>query len=135
MSASDVLRSNGLRATQQRTAVLEELLKVSTPTSVETLKDSLRQQMDTVTVYRALQEFETVGLARRIARKGGPALYEPAHMSHHHHLQCRVCGVVEDVEECLPKSFSTNLLRRSKRFKRIEEHALELFGICRKCES
>lgn len=127
----DLIRSKGLRATRQREALLFALSKAKAPLSVEALVTKSGETVDLATAYRALQEFERLQLIRRVLLPGGRALFEIAGR-HHHHLTCRTCGAIEDIDVCLPESFNKSLTRSST-FARIEEHALEFFGTCRSC--
>ncbi len=52
---------------------------------------------------------------------------------HHHHMVCIDCGVVEEFETCEAEDISKKVLRSSKKFKSINDHALELFGLCNVC--
>ena len=131
--AATLLRAAGIRATTQRIALLTVLRAFSSPQSAETIIRTSKGSLDQATVYRALQEFERAGLARRVQLKGS-SLYE-ASGAHHHHLICRGCGAIEDVDVCLPASVRTKLLATSKQFSAIEDDALEFFGICTTCAS
>jgi Fe2+ or Zn2+ uptake regulation protein len=131
--AATLLRAKRIRATPQRIALLSALRTFTAPQPVETIVRALKGMLDQATVYRGLQEFERADLVRRVQLKGG-SLYE-ASGAHHHHLICRSCGAIEDVDVCLPGSVRTKLLATSKRFSTIEDDALEFFGICTACES
>jgi len=128
-----LLRASGIRATSQRIALISKLRSYTAPQSAESIARSLSRSLDQATVYRGLQEFEKTGLVRRVQLKGG-SLYE-AVGTHHHHLICRSCGAIEDVDVCLPKSVSIKLLASSKRFVSVEDDALEFFGICTDCSA
>ena len=125
------LRAKGVRATSQRIALLTALYAASTPQSAEALAQARKGELDLATVYRALQEFERLGLVRRVQMKAG-SLYEVVG-THHHHLICRSCGLIEDVEVCLPRSVRAKLTESSNRFRSVDDHALEYFGICTSC--
>ena len=130
-AAASVLRAEGIRATPQRTALLSWLRGARAPQSAEAIVRALEGVLDQATVYRGLQEFERAGIVRRVQLKGS-ARYEAAG-AHHHHLICRSCGTIEDVDVCLPASVREKLLATSKRFARVEDDALEFFGTCTVC--
>lgn len=127
-----LLRSLGLRATPKRIALIHHLRKQNAPQRVEDLLRPLRSVLDQATLYRNLEDFERVGLVRRTQLAGQGASYEIAG-HHHHHLVCTTCGTIEDVDACLPASFSKDLLEASKKFSSVADHSLEFFGTCRKC--
>ena len=126
-----VLKEAGLRATKQRIALVRALAASSAPRSVEALVEAGKRSFDTATAYRMLDAFQEAGLARRIELAQGRALYEYAN-GHHHHAVCTVCGRIKDVEACLPSSLDERV-RVSAGFARINDHALEFFGICAQC--
>ncbi|MBU1292590.1 transcriptional repressor [Patescibacteria group bacterium] len=120
-----------LRATTQRVALLKELLEQAHPLSVEKLTQGMGNALDTATVYRTLDTFEEKGLVRKVELAQGRALYEHAG-EHHHHIVCTECGVIQDVDVCLPKSVQ-GTVQRASGFANVNEHALEFFGVCKKC--
>lgn len=131
MDASDkaLLKSKGLRATPSRLTVLSALRRAKKPASVQDLLERRELRgMDTVTVYRALEAFVIAGIARQVNLRHGHADYELA-LGHHHHAVCESCGRVEDIGGC-----EVNV-RVSEAFPVINDHALELFGVCRTCAS
>lgn len=132
-AAAQLLRAKGIRATPQRIALLARLRTQRAPQSADAIVRALRGVLDQATVYRGLQEFEKARIVRRVQLRGS-SLYE-APGSHHHHLICRSCGAVEDVEVNLPKSVSEKVLAKSKRFISIEDESLEFFGICKLCSA
>jgi len=68
---------------------------------VETIVDRARTELGSVSthsVYDALHTLDSAGLVRRIEPAGGPALFEIRVGDNHHHLICRGCGMVVDVD-------------------------------------
>ena len=51
----------------------------------------------------------------------------------HHHLVCLRCGRIEDVAHCGVEAMQSAILRGSKHFTEIRQHALEFYGICKAC--
>jgi Fur family transcriptional regulator, stress-responsive regulator len=98
--AAERLTGAGLRVTRQRLAVLDAI----TPgehLDVETIIERARLDLGSVStqaVYDALHALDTAGLVRRIEPGGGRALFEIRVGDNHHHLVCRSCGMVVDVD-------------------------------------
>ena len=97
---SGTLRERGLRVTAQRLAVLRAVS--STPhatagTLVQTVRDELGA-VSTQAVYDVLEALTENGLLRRIQPAGSPARYEDRVGDNHHHLVCRVCDRMLDVD-------------------------------------
>ncbi len=132
MDGRMLLRSRKLRATPKRIRLLEVLHRLERPLAVETLHAQVKG-MDLVTVYRTMQAFVRAGLVREVRFKDAVVRYEFAHGHHHHHLVCTGCGVVEEIEACDVTQLEKNVLKYSQSFTSISEHALEFFGLCKKC--
>jgi Fur family ferric uptake transcriptional regulator len=94
------LRDAGLRVTQQRLAVLEAL-DASPHAPVDHIVDRVQQRLGTVSVqavYDVLDALEGARLVRRIELPGHARQFETRVDDNHHHLVCRSCGRVEDVD-------------------------------------
>jgi Fur family ferric uptake transcriptional regulator len=95
-----VVRRAGLKATRGRLAVLQAL-EGAPHADAEAIYQTVRQQIPTTSiqsVHNILGDFTRVGLARRIEPAHSPALYERRVGDNHHHLVCRGCGIVHDVD-------------------------------------
>jgi len=101
MNGEEILRGRGLRVTRPRLAVLEILAESRSHLDVDEITVRARQRLDSVSVqavYDVLGALTRAGLARRIVPAGGPALFEARAGDNHHHLVCRECGSVVDVD-------------------------------------
>jgi Fur family ferric uptake transcriptional regulator len=94
------LREAGLRVTAARVALLEAV-RDGDHLDVEALASGVRDRIGHVSlqaVYEALHALTAVGLIRRIEPAGSPARFEGRVGDNHHHVVCRSCGVVADVD-------------------------------------
>lgn len=99
-ATADELRSAGLRVTAARLAILETV-RAGDHLDVEKVTSHVRGRLGHVSfqaVYEALHAFTAAGLVRRIEPAGSPARFEGRTGDNHHHLVCRICGQVTDVE-------------------------------------
>src|SRR5699024_9235978 len=89
-----------LRVTGPRRAVLQALDEHphETAGAVAGLVRARLDRVSTQAVYDVLAAFTRSGLARKIEPAGFPALYETRTGDNHHHLVCRTCGSVTDVD-------------------------------------
>ncbi len=129
-----LLRKSGSKATPSRLSVLNILEKEKNPMSAQDIIDSLGKEMDQATVYRILKALKEKGLIRQIDLHHNHAHYEIADIKEHHHLICIRCGRIEDVHECGVEDTYGKVLRHSKYFAEIREHALEFYGLCKNCK-
>ncbi|WP_435769741.1 Fur family transcriptional regulator [Nocardioides sp. SYSU DS0651] len=103
------LRAAGLRVTQPRLAVLAVLDRAGAEGAhlrVAELAMRVREilgKVSTQAVYDCLEALTAAGVVRRVELPGSAALFETRVGDNHHHLVCRSCGRVVDVD-CAPAS-------------------------------
>ncbi len=94
------LRERGLRVTAQRIAVIEALGQMR-HVSADTVARAVRDRAGAVStqgIYNVVNDLVEAGLVQRIDVGSGPALYELADDGPHHHLICRDCGRIVDLQ-------------------------------------
>ncbi|MDZ4232910.1 MAG: Fur family transcriptional regulator [Dietzia sp.] len=94
------LRSASLRVTRPRIAVMQAVER-HPHADTEVIIDSARQRVPDIsrqTVYDALNALTAAGLVRRIQPAGSLARYESRVGDNHHHIVCRSCGLIADVD-------------------------------------
>jgi Fe2+ or Zn2+ uptake regulation protein len=99
-TTAEVLRGAGLRVTAARVALLDTV-REGDHLGVEAITAGVRDRVGHVSlqaVYEALHALTAAGLVRRIEPAGSPALFERRVGDNHHHIVCRSCGVVADVD-------------------------------------
>ncbi len=97
---ADELRRAGLRVTAVRVALLETV-RTGDHLHVEGVAAGVRDRVGHVSlqaVYEALHALTAAGLIRRIEPAGGLPRFEGRVGDNHHHIVCRSCGVVADVD-------------------------------------
>ncbi|HEY1278578.1 MAG TPA: Fur family transcriptional regulator [Acidimicrobiales bacterium] len=95
-----LLRRHGLQVTAQRLAVLRAVSERPHRTA-DDICDAVRAEIGAISrqaVYDALATFTDKGLVRRIQPAGSPARYENRVGDNHHHLICRTCNRMVDVD-------------------------------------
>jgi Fe2+ or Zn2+ uptake regulation protein len=99
-AAAAALRAAGYRVTSQRLMIHSTLVGLGRHVGAEELREAVEPRLPNVslpTVYSALEALEDAGLVRRVSAGQGRALYD-ARPADHHHLVCRRCGAVEDLD-------------------------------------
>jgi len=94
------LRSVSLRVTRPRLAVLEAL-RDHRHVDTDAVIALVRADLPTVShqaIYDVLRALTAAGLVRRIQPAGATARYESRVGDNHHHVVCRSCGAIADVE-------------------------------------
>jgi len=133
-----LLQSKGLKLTTQRRAVLEIIQKQEgTHLTTEELYEYVKKQCPEIglaTVYRTVQLLEKMNLIRKLNLDDGCSRYEINTNDtdhYHHHLICKNCGKVIEVEEDLLESLEEKIMKNFG-FK-ITNHKLQFYGICKEC--
>ncbi|MCB1124278.1 MAG: transcriptional repressor, partial [Verrucomicrobiae bacterium] len=97
---SDLLRAKGLPVTAQRLAVMRAVSGRPHGTA-DAIAEDVRSEIGAISrqaVYNVLGVLAENGLIRRIQPAGSPARYEDRVGDNHHHLICRSCGAMVDVD-------------------------------------
>ena len=95
-----VLRQRGVQVTAQRLAVMRAVANRSHATA-DDVADAVRSEIGAISrqaVYDALSILADHSLIRRIQPAGSPARFEDRVGDNHHHLICRTCGRMVDVD-------------------------------------
>src|ERR1035438_9865622 len=99
-TTAEELRGAGLRVTAARVALLETV-RHGDHLDVDAIAAGVRERIGHVSlqaVYEALHALTEAGLVRRIEPTGSPARVEGRVGDNHHHVVCRSCGAVADVD-------------------------------------
>ncbi|GAB3712342.1 Fur family transcriptional regulator [Nocardiopsis nanhaiensis] len=130
-----MLRESALRVTSPRLAVLTAVHD-HPHADTESIIDVVRGNLGTVSnqaVYDVLKALTSAGLVRRIQPQGTVARYETRVGDNHHHVVCRSCGAIADVEcavghaPCLTASHGHGFA--------IDEAEVVYWGECAECFS
>jgi len=100
MSYEQLLRENGVQVTAQRLALLDAVAAHPHATA-DDIAERVRESLGTISrqaVYDTLGVFVEKNLIRRIQPAGSAARYEDRVGDNHHHLICRECNVMFDVD-------------------------------------
>ena len=133
--SKDILLKNNISITNPRILVLEALLEVNNPLTVEELQLKLKGIVAKSTLYRVLNDLKKINILNEFTSPDNSTVVELIleDHSHHHHLFCSDCGEVIDVE--LSDEFEKMLLKEiesiQKKFNfEINDHRVEMFGLC-----
>jgi Fur family transcriptional regulator, ferric uptake regulator len=130
----EALSQAGYRITQSRRAVIRVLLEDNGFASPPEIWERAMEDypgIGRVTVYRTLDLLSRLGFVRRIHTEEGCHGRASIRLGHHHHLICRQCGAAVEFEGCDLSSFLARVSGETGYL--IEEHMLELVGLCPEC--
>lgn len=129
------LQNNGYRLTESRRAVIEILANSECTLNPTEVYDLARQRYDSiglVTVYRTLAKLEELGLIQQVHQPDGCQAYIAAVSGHQHLLICKACNKVEYFQGDRLEGLVERVENESGF--RVQEHWLQLFGWCSKCQ-
>jgi Fur family transcriptional regulator, stress-responsive regulator len=127
------LRRAALRVTRPRLAVLRAV-HAHPHADTDSIIGAARRELSRVShqaVYDGLRALTAAGLVRRIQPSGSVARYESRTRDNHHHVVCRTCGAIADVDcavgeaPCLTASDDHGFL--------IDEAEIVYWGVCPRC--
>jgi Fur family ferric uptake transcriptional regulator len=133
----ELLKSNNLKFTSQREAVLKTLYENPehyTPENLYLLikKKCPESNVGITTVYRTLNLLEENDIATSISFGSAGKKFELGNKPHHDHLICEVCGCIvefhdEKIEQLQEKIAKINHFK-------LTNHLMQLYGICQACQ-
>ncbi|MFI6275393.1 Fur family transcriptional regulator [Streptomyces sp. NPDC050988] len=134
-TTAEELRGVGLRVTAARVALLETV-RSGDHLGVEAIASGVRDRVGHISlqaVYEALHALTAAGLIRRLEPPGSPARFEGRVGDNHHHLVCRSCGVVADVDCAV--GHAPCLTASDDRGFAIDEAEVIYWGLCPACST
>ena len=134
-TTAEELRGAGLRVTAARVALLETV-RQGDHLGVEAIASGVRDRVGHISlqaVYEALHALTTAGLVRRIEPPGSPARFEGRVGDNHHHLVCRSCAAVLDVDCAV--GHAPCLTASDDRGFAIDEAEVIYWGLCPDCST
>lgn len=132
-----VFQQDGLGEVETRLAVLEEFLECEGHVGAEEVAERLAAKgtpIEAARVHACLEGFVNYGLAARREFEGLPHRYEHLHPGRHHdHMICVRCGTILEIANARLEELQDRLVRRQGL--RPLAHRLEVYGLCRACDS
>ena len=138
---AELLKSKGLKVTNQRIGVLEALSDSEnrhlTAEEIYGLVQEKYPDIGLATVYRTIQLLLELNLIDRITLDDGCARYEIEHkmaesQHHHHHLICLSCGKLLSFEDDFLEELEKHI-QESTGFQ-VTDHEVKLYGYCSECQ-
>jgi Fur family transcriptional regulator, ferric uptake regulator len=129
-----VLDRAGYRLTEPRRALARLVAaREGHFTANELVADARRRRLGVgrATVFRTLEVLEELGAVERLDLPSGEHAYVVCQRAHHHHVVCSQCGRTSEIDDAGLRVVVTEIARRTGY--RVDEHRLELFGVCPAC--
>jgi Fur family ferric uptake transcriptional regulator len=131
---TDDLGKKGLRMTPQRLMIVAAIENSDDHIGADEVYAQVVEKYPNVnisTVYRTLDLLEEMGMVTGTDLGGGRVKYHPAEKGHHHHLVCRDCGKIINLDEAALSVLKETLLRHYNFIADLRH--LGILGRCDKC--
>ena len=128
-----LMRKRGFRVTPQRQVILDAICEGGSHTTPEEIYRRVRAKAPAInraTVYRTLDFLCELRLVVAM-RVGDRTYYEIAGERPHHHLVCRTCGAMIQLDNALLESLVSSIKR--KHHFHVDMDHVGLFGLCEEC--
>jgi Fur family ferric uptake transcriptional regulator len=135
LDAERLLRGADLRVTRPRVAVLTAVYAhphADTDSIIGAVRGDLGE-VSTQAVYDVLRALTAAGLVRRIEPAGSAARYESRVADNHHHVVCRSCGAIADVDCAV--DYTPCLTASDTHGYSIDEAEVVYWGTCPACST
>lgn len=102
-------------------------------TAAELVAEARTRRLDVgrATVFRTLEVLEEIGAIERLDLPTGEHAYVGCEPLHHHHVICSRCGRTDEIDDAGLRTVVREVARQTGF--RVDEHRLELFGLCPAC--
>lgn len=130
-----IIRQIGVKVTDQRMAILQEILGGSDHVTAQEVFENVRSKAPEIgfaTVYRFLRTLTDNKILSEVRIQGLPARYEWANKNHHDHITCTKCGKISEFENAQIEDLQSSIA--SSLGYKLTDHILELYGVCSDCQ-
>lgn len=128
------LKESGCKLTEQRRLIIrffeEEPGHYTAQEVYERVKD-ICEKINFSTIYRNLELLCNMGIIKKLDIESGISHYELNKPGHHHHVVCKGCGDMKEIDVCPYESIQNKELK-ALGFE-ATEHKFEIYGYCSKC--
>jgi Fe2+ or Zn2+ uptake regulation protein len=134
-SLHTALRARGQRVTPQRLMIAAAVREMNRHATAEQIFTAVGERMPGIslpTVYATLELLEELGLVRRVATASGTSVYDPR-TEQHHHLVCRRCGAIADVDGAVDHDALLQAARGAGFAP--DEAQVVIHGLCAECRA
>lgn len=126
-------RERGMPLTVQRREILKTVLERVDHPSADQVYETVKERIPALsrtTVYRVLDTLVELGVIRRLHHAGTGARFDGT-IRRHHHLVCRKCGCVIDIETS--RLDGLRVPPSDRQGFEIEDYSVHFIGLCREC--
>lgn len=132
-----LLHGAGLKSTVARIRVMNLFYSENRPLRIKDIYQQLEKNsppVDMVTIYRTIETLQDKKLAHRVDFGEDSTYYELSLGGHNpHYITCTSCAKHLRIDFCSFPELEQRILKKIPEFTSITSHAIEYFGLCKKC--
>ncbi|MEW6377594.1 MAG: transcriptional repressor [Thermodesulfobacteriota bacterium] len=131
----NLFREKRLRLSHPRLLVYQELSNAKRPLGPQEVYQSLRKRKRKIgltSIYRSLDLFESMGIVFKITNGSNVRYKVCKSEDHHHHIICRTCGNVVELDFCDISDWSNKVMESTGY--QVTNHQLNFYGFCKDCK-
>ncbi len=132
----NLFKEKKLSLSHPRLLIYQELSNTLSPLSpLEIYQDLLkkRKKIGLTSIYRSLDLFESLEIVFKITNGSGVKYKLCELKNHHHHIICKTCGNVVELNFCDISDWSKKVAESTGY--QVVDHQLNFFGFCRACKT
>jgi Fur family zinc uptake transcriptional regulator/Fur family ferric uptake transcriptional regulator len=129
-----ILRDKGYKLTEQRRLIIRAFIESSGHHTAQEIFDLVKvkcMDINFSTIYRNLELLSELEIINKLQIESGISHYELMGLAHHHHLICKKCGDMKEIDICPYANLGDEQLKAIG-FK-VTDHKFEIYGYCSKC--
>jgi Fur family ferric uptake transcriptional regulator len=130
-----LVRGKKLRLSYPRLLIYQELSSLKSPSSPQEIYQCLlrkQRRIGLTSIYRALDLFESLGIVFKIINGSGVKYKLCEIEDHHHHIICKACGDVVELNFCDISDWSKKVTESTGY--QVVDHQLNFYGFCKACK-
>jgi Fur family ferric uptake transcriptional regulator len=130
-----LIRDKKLRLSYPRLLIYQELSNLKSPSSPQEIYQCLlkkQKKIGLTSIYRALDLFESLGIVFKIINGSGVKYKLCEIEDHHHHIICKACGDVVELNFCDISDWSKKVTESTGY--QVIDHQLNFYGFCKSCK-
>jgi Fur family ferric uptake transcriptional regulator len=130
-----LIRDKKLRLSYPRLLIYQELSNLKSPSSPQEIYQCLlkkQKKIGLTSIYRALDLFESLGIVFKIINGSGVKYKLCEIEDHHHHIICKACGDVVELNFCDISDWSKKVTESTGY--QVIDHQLNFYGFCKACK-
>jgi Fur family ferric uptake transcriptional regulator len=130
-----LVRGKKLRLSYPRLLIYQELSSLKSPSSPQEIYQCLlkkQRKIGLTSIYRALDLFESLGIVFKIINGSGVKYKLCEIEDHHHHIICKACGDVVELNFCDISDWSKKVTESTGY--QVVDHQLNFYGFCKACK-